>query len=209
MTTNLFQQRNRRAAVTAALAFTCLVPLAAVAATVGEKAPDFTLPDTDGKAHTLSELLDGKKIVVLEWFNPDCPFILKHHQQNHTMIDLAARYRDRGVVWLAINSAAAGKQGADLERNRKAREEYQMPFPVLMDADGAVGKSYGAKTTPHMFVIAADGTLAYAGAIDDDRSPSTLGKTNYVADAVDALLAGKPVPVKETPSYGCGVKYGS
>ena len=209
MTTNLFRQSHRRAALTAALALTCFVPLVATAATVGVKAPDFTLPDTDGQKHVLSELLDGKQIVVLEWFNPDCPFILKHHLHHHTMIDLAARYRDRGVVWLAINSAAAGKQGADLERNQKARVEYQMPFPVLMDADGAVGKSYGAKTTPHMFVIAADGTLAYAGAIDDDRSPSTPGKTNYVADALDALLAGKSVPVKETQSYGCGVKYGS
>ncbi len=200
----------RRAALAAALTLFCLAPLAArAAAVVGEPAPDFTLTDTDGKPHALAELVSAKRIVVLEWFNPDCPFILKHHQLHRTMDDLAARYRDKGVVWLAINSAAAGKQGAGLERNQKAREEYKMGFPVLMDESGAVGKAYGAKTTPHMFVIAPDGTLVYAGAIDDDRSPSTLGKTNHVAEALDAVLAGKPVPVKETQAYGCSVKYGS
>jgi peroxiredoxin len=206
----MIRHDTRRAALTAALMFICLVPVAArAAAVVGEPAPDFTLTDTEGKPHALADLLSAKRIVVLEWFNPDCPFILKHHVHNHTMIDLAARYRDQGVVWLAINSAAAGKQGAGLERNRKAREEYRMDFPILLDESGAVGRAYGAKTTPHMFVIASDGTLAYAGAIDDDRSPSTLGKVNYVADALDALLVGKPVPVKETQSYGCSVKYGS
>ncbi len=204
------RRHPRRAALAAALTLFCVIPVAArAAAVVGERAPDFTLTDTEGKPHTLAELVNAKQIVVLEWFNPDCPFILKHHVHNHTMTDLAARYREQGVVWLAVNSAAAGKQGAGLERNQKAREEYEMDFPVLMDESGAVGKAYGAKTTPHMFVIAADGTLAYAGAIDDDRSPSTPGKINHVAVALDALLAGKPVPVKETQAYGCSVKYGS
>lgn len=179
------------------------------AAVVGEPAPGFTLVDTDGKTVTLTDLLDGKHVVVLEWFNPGCPFILKHHQQHRTMDDLAARYRERGVIWLAINSAAPGKQGAGLEINRKAKEDFKMGFPILLDEGGDVGRAYGAKTTPHMFVIAPDGKLAYAGAIDDDRSPSTLGKANHVADAVEALLAGKPVPVKETQPYGCSVKYAS
>ena len=179
------------------------------AAVIGEPAPGFTLTDTDGKTIALADLLDGKHVVVLEWFNPGCPFILKHHQLNRTMDDLAARYRDRGVVWLAINSGAAGRQDAGLEANRKAKEEFKIGFPILLDESGEVGKAYGAKTTPHMFVIAPDGKLAYAGAIDDDRSPSTLGKVNHVADAIDALLAGKPVAVKETQPYGCSVKYAS
>jgi peroxiredoxin len=200
--------RTYRQAVAAALVLFCFAPGLARAAAVGEPAPDFTLTDTDGKVHALADLVGAQRVVVLEWFNPDCPFILKHHQHHRTMDDLAARYGEQGVIWLAINSAAAGKQGAGLERNQKARQEYKMSMPVLLDESGAVGKAYGAKTTPHMFVIAPDGTIAYAGAIDDDRSPSTLGKTNYVADALDAVLAGKPVAVEDTPAYGCSVKYG-
>ncbi len=206
----MIRHDTRRTVLAAAWTLFCLAPTTAGAAVaVGEPAPDFTLTDTDGTSHALADLRQAKRIVVLEWFNPDCPFILKHHVHNHTMNDLAVRYRDQGVVWLAINSAAAGKQGAGLERNQKAHEEYKMAFPVLLDESGAVGKAYGAKTTPHMFVIAADGKIAYAGAIDDDRSPSTLGKTNHVAAALDALLAGQPVPVAETQAYGCSVKYGS
>jgi peroxiredoxin len=199
----------RRHAVAAALALFCLAPALASAAAVGEKAPDFTLTDTDGKEHALADLLGAKRVVVLEWFNPGCPFILKHHQHNRTMDDLAARYGEQGVVWLAINSGAPGNQGAGLELNQKARSEFKMNIPVLLDESGTVGKAYGAKTTPHMYVISAEGTIVYAGAIDDDRSPSTLGKTNHVADALDAVLADKPVVVKETPPYGCSVKYGS
>ncbi len=146
-------------------------------------------------------------MVVLEWFNPDCPFIKKHHLDHKTMNETFAAVKDQGVVWLAINSGAPGKQGAGLERNRKAVEDYGVPFPVLLDPEGTVGRAYGARTTPHMFVIAADGTVAYAGAIDDDRSADTLGKTNDVAAALAAVLAGKPVATAETRPYGCSVKY--
>jgi peroxiredoxin len=114
---------------------------------------------------------------------------------------------DQGVVWLAICSSTEGKQGAGLERNQRAVKEYAMSFPVLMDTSGEVGKAYGAKTTPHMFVITADGTVAYAGAIDDNRSADTLGETNHVAAALHDLLSGKPVAVAETAPYGCSVKY--
>jgi len=185
-----------------------LVAVPALAGVVpGDKAPDFTLTDTDGASHTLSGLLKDGHVVVLEWFNPDCPFIRKHHKIHKTMNETWAAVKGQGVVWLAVNSGAPGEQGAGLERNRKAVADYDVPFPVLLDPDGAVGKAYGARTTPHMFVIAADGTVVYTGAIDDDRSADTLGKTNYVADALAAVLAGKPVPTAETRPYGCSVKY--
>ncbi|HOX24834.1 MAG TPA: thioredoxin family protein [Candidatus Krumholzibacteria bacterium] len=185
-----------------------LVAAAALAGVVpGDKAPDFVLPDLDGKEHSLDEYLDQGKIVVLEWFNPDCPFIKKHHLQAHTMNETYERFRDKGVVWLAINSGAEGKQGAGRERNLQAREDYDLAFPLLLDPAGTVGQSYGAKTTPHMFVIKADGTIAYTGAIDDDNSAGTFGKTNHVAEALSAVLAGEPVAQPETRPYGCSVKY--
>ncbi|MFB3909063.1 MAG: thioredoxin family protein [Candidatus Eisenbacteria bacterium] len=176
-------------------------------ATPGAPAPDFTLKDLDGKTHTLSEYTKQGKVVVLEWFNPDCPFVQKHHKLTRNMLDTADRYRAKGIVWLAINSGAPGMQGAGLERNRSARDEYAMDYPILLDDSGDVGRAYGAKTTPHMYVIDAKGTLVYKGAIDDDRSARALGKTNYVARALDELLAGKPVTQAETASYGCSVKY--
>lgn len=184
-----------------------LLALPALAAVPGDQAPEFTLIAVDGTEHTLSTYLEDCKFVVLEWFNPDCPFVKKHRLHHQTMNETQAAYADKGVVWLAINSSAEGKQGAGKERNLKAVEEYAMTVPVLLDTDGMVGRAYGAKTTPHMFIISADGLVAYAGAIDDDRSADTLGKTNYVAQALDALLAGKPVAVPETRSYGCSVKY--
>jgi len=176
--------------------------------TPGAEAPGFTLKDTDGNEHTLQSYLDEGKIVVLEWFNPDCPFIKKHHASNKTMNETFAAVSEKNVVWLAINSGAPGKEGAGLERNQKAVKEYEMPFPVLIDESGEVGKAYGAKTSPHMFIIASDGTVAYNGAIDDDRSASKLGKTNYVAAALNALLEGNEVEISETRAYGCSVKYG-
>jgi len=183
-------------------------PAAAPGPAIGQKAPDFTLTDTDGKKHTLSEYAKAGKIVVLEWFNPDCPFIKKHHTKATTMIDLAAEQQKKDVVWLAINSGAPGKQGAGLERNKQAKTEYKMTFPILMDESGTVGRLYGAKTTPHMFVIAKDGTLIYKGAIDDDKSPDKVGATLYVRTAVDRYAAGEKVDPSETTSYGCSVKYG-
>lgn len=174
----------------------------------GQKAPVFTLPDLEGKEHALATYLEQGKTVVLEWFNPDCPFIRKHHALHSTFADLASEYAERGVVVLAINSGAPGKQGAGLERNRKAKEEYGIAYPLLLDESGQVGLAYGALTTPHMYVIAPDGTLLYAGAIDDDRGAKELGKTNYVRQALDAHLAGKPVETTWTKPYGCSVKYG-
>lgn len=177
--------------------------------TAGEKAPMFTLKDTQGKEHSLKDVLakDTTKAVVIEWFNPDCPFVVKHHKNHTTMKDLAKEYAQQGVVWMAINSGAPGLQGAGVERNTKAIEEFKIEYPVLMDMDGKVGGLYGAKRTPEMFVIAKDGTIVYHGAIDSDRSARNLGEINYVKDALKAHLAGETVAVQRTQAYGCTVKY--
>lgn len=179
---------------------------AAPVAKLGETAPDFTLKDTDGKEVKLSEI--GKdKIVVLEWFNFGCPFVKKHHEKFDTMTKLANDYKDKGVVWIAICSSGEGKEGAGKEANAKIKKEWKMEYPILLDESGATGKAYGAKTTPHMYVIGKDGKLAYRGAIDNDRSPGKQGDKNYVKNALEELLAGKKVTEAETTAYGCGVKY--
>ena len=192
------------------LAVCALAPATSLAAAgIGDPAPDFTLTGTDGEEHTLSSYTDAGRIVVLEWFNPDCPFIKKHHAVHATMNELRDEFADRGVVWLAINSNSEGKQGHGLERNRAAREDYGMEYPVLLDASGKVGRLYGARTTPHMFVIGAgEGRpLLYAGAIDDNRSARDLGKTNHVRSALAAHLAGEEISPARTDPYGCSVKY--
>ncbi len=174
-------------------------------ARVGEEAPNFTLTDLDGKQHELASYVAAGKIVVLEWFNADCPFVKKHHARNKTMKDLAARHADQ-VVWLAINSSCEGAQGWGAERNRKAAEEYGIVYPILLDTDGTVGRLYQARNTPHMYVIDTKGILVYAGAIDDDPGRE-LGGVNYVAAALEAVEAGRPVETAETRPYGCAVKY--
>lgn len=188
---------------------TAPAPAAAAIAGVkpGDVAPDFTLKDLDGAEHSLSKYLADGKIVVIEWFNPDCPFIVKHHKLNRTMNDIYANLAHKGMVWLAVNSGAPGKQGAGLERNRKAYAEFEMPFPLLLDESGTVGRAYGAKTTPHMFIVGKDGKVAYNGAIDDDNSPTVPGKRNYVISALRALMDGREVPEPVTKPYGCSVKY--
>jgi len=199
--------RNTIAA--AVLSAILAIPMTGAAANLapGAAAPTFELTDTDGNTHRLADYLGQGRIVVLEWFNPDCPFIVKHHQTHRTMNETFAAVAYEGVIWLAINSSAPGKQGHGLQRNRRAVEEYDISFPVLIDEDGAVGRSYGAKTTPHMFVITPDGKVAYNGAIDDDRSAGKLGETNHVAEALTSLLDGKPVKTASTKPYGCSVKY--
>lgn len=177
------------------------------AAEVGKPAPAFTLTDTDGTTVNLADVVKGgTKIVVLEWFNPGCPFILKHHKDNKTFNDLYAKYHEKGVEFFAINSGAKGMQGYGKEANRQAKTDFALPYPILLDESGDVGHAYGAKTTPHVFIIAKDGTVAYKGAIDDDNSMK-VGKTNYAAKALDELLAGTSVTTPETKPYGCGVKY--
>jgi peroxiredoxin len=177
---------------------------------IGAAAPDFTLTDTDGKSVTLSALKG--KIVVLEWFNADCPFVKRNHGQG-TLKTYGNEASAKGdVVWLAINSSATGKQGAGLERNKAGRTEYGMTYPVLLDESGEVGKKYGARTTPHVYVIDKTGNVAYSGSIDnapdgDPRDAPTV--INFVGNALDELRAGKPVTKAKTDPWGCSVKYKS
>lgn len=177
------------------------------AAKVGEKAPDFTLTDLEGNSHTLSEYTNNGKIVVLEWFNPDCPYVVKHHERATTMQDLADKYEDDGVVWLAINSGKPGKQGTGMERNMSAKESFGFSYPLMLDETSAVGEMYGATRTPHMYIIDTDGVLRYAGAIDNNSSAREFGDVNYVDQALGQILAGETVTVTETQAYGCSVKY--
>jgi peroxiredoxin len=183
--------------------------LLAETAKVDQAAPNFTLLDSEGKKHSLSDFRG--KYVVLEWVNYDCPFVGKHYNSGN-MQKLQKEYTDKGVVWLSICSSAPGKQGyfEQKELHERMKKENAVPTAYLIDADGAVGKTYEAKTTPHMYAIDPSGILIYAGGIDN--IPSTdredIGKaTNYVQIVMDAALAGKTVPVKSTRSYGCSVKY--
>jgi len=170
----------------------------------GKKAPAFTLKTFDGQTVSLSDYKG--KIVVLEWFNFECPFVQYHYGKANTMIDLATKYKDKDVVWLAINSTSH----ATPEANKEFIEKHKLPYPILDDRSGVVGHAYDAKTTPHLFIITPAGNIAYDGAIDN----SPLGKTpagekpvNYVDQALTELLAGKKVSVTNTKSYGCSVKY--
>jgi peroxiredoxin len=172
-------------------------------------APDFALKDISGKEHKLSGY--AGKFVVLEWINHGCPFVRKHYDSGN-MQKLQKTYAEKGVIWLSICSSAPGKQGNyPPETWRKLTEDKgAKPTAVLLDTDGKVGRAYGAKTTPHMFVIDPKGKLIYKGAIDDDRSTSpkkAAAAKNYVAAALDAAMAGKKIEVAETRSYGCSGKY--
>lgn len=179
------------------------------AAVVDQKAPDFTLTDASGKKVSLSAF-EGK-YVVLEWINFDCPIVRKHYGSKN-MQNLQAAYTKKEVVWLSICSSAKGKQGhfEGKELAERMAKEGINSTAYLIDVDGKVGKMYGAKTTPHIFIIDPAGTLIYAGAIDDTPSanPDDIkGAVNYVSTTLDASMAGKPVTVKTTAPYGCGVKY--
>jgi peroxiredoxin len=173
---------------------------------IGQAAPAFELKDTDGKTVKLSDFKG--KIVVIEWFNPQCPYVVKHHEKNSTMTDTYNKFKDKGVVWLAINSGAAGKEGAGHEKSAKAKADWKIPFPVLLDESGKTGKAYGSKNTPGMFVIDAAGNLAYMGAIDNNDNPNEAGKINYVDQALTQLGAKETVSTPVTKPYGCNIKYG-
>jgi peroxiredoxin len=181
----------------------------AAPAALGKPAPDFTLPDLDGKPVRLADFRG--KIVVLEWFNPECPYVKASHTKG-SLARSPEMHVSEGAVWLAVNSGAPGKQGAGVEKSRAGREQFGIKYPVLIDETGEVGKLYGAERTPHMYVIDAKGVLVYRGAIDN--SPDGIGESptdgklvNYVEQAVHALLGGRPVAVADTKAYGCSVKY--
>jgi peroxiredoxin len=175
----------------------------------GYPAPDFSLPAADGTTKKLSDY--AGKTVVLEWFNSGCPYVQKHYASGN-MQKLQREYTAKGIVWLGIVSSAPGKQG------HLTAEELQLKIAslksahtaMLIDETGEVGKLYGAKTTPHMFIVKQDGTLAYEGAIDDKRGTDIaeiVDAKNYVRQALDELAEGKKVSTPKTTSYGCSVKY--
>ena len=167
---------------------------------VGKKAPGFSLVDQNGKTHKLSDY--AGKNVVLEWTNPGCPFVVRHYEAG-TMKKLADTSAADSVVWLAVNSShfTTAKESADWAK------EHGHTFLTLHDADGKVGKAYGAATTPHMYVVDAKGLVAYEGAIDSDAWVKDAKAANYVAAALADLKAGRSVAKPFVKPYGCSVKY--
>ena len=178
-----------------------VLPLNSYAADTSlENAPLFSLLDTNGNKISLEDLKG--KTVVLEWTNPDCPYVKRHYREE-TMKKLAAKYADKNVTWLSINST----HYMDDTDNKDWVSKRKILYPVLNDREGKVGKLYDAKTTPHMFIINSDGKLMYRGAIDDDPKGAKANRTNYVDKALSEILSGKEVELTETTSYGCSVKY--
>ena len=182
----------------------------ATAPVVGQAAPDFTATDIEGKPVKLADLKG--KIVVLEWNNPECPFVLKHYETKNMQKLQAEVTAKPDVVWVTINSSAEGQQGSldDAKAKEYVAKSEAKPSHYVLDPKGDIGHLYQAKTTPHMFVIGKDGILAYAGAIDDNPTPrheTVETAKNYVRAAVEALEAGKKVEVATSQPYGCGVKY--
>ncbi len=194
-------------AILASLATTTL--LALDSPPVGSAAPDFSLTDAKGQTHSLSQYKG--KYVVLEWFNPECPFVKKHYGSGN-MQKLQEEYTRKGVVWLTIDSNAPGSEGnmtpEQAEKVAAAWKTHQTA--LLLDPEGKAGRAYGAKNTPNMVVISPEGKIAYEGAIDSKATPNPSdipNSTNYVKVALDESLAGKPVTTANTKPYGCSVKY--
>jgi peroxiredoxin len=186
-----------------------LAAMTHAAVTPGATAPDFTLTAVDGKPVSLSQFRG--KYVVLEWFNSECPFVQKHYTSGN-MQKLQSRYTSEGIVWLAINSTNPEHSNyRDPQRSREIMSQWKgSPTALLLDPEGGVGQAYEARTTPHMYIIDPQGKLVYRGGIDDKPSFSPRDipdSRNYVATALDELLAGKPVNENDTRPYGCSVKY--
>jgi peroxiredoxin len=176
---------------------------------VGTTAPDFSLTDSKGKTQTVSQYKG--KYIVLEWFNPECPFVKKHYGSGN-MQKLQEEFTGKGVVWLSIDSSAPGLEGnlTAEQANAKMTEWKTKQTALVLDPDGKAGRSYGAKNTPHMFVINPEGKIIYEGAIDSKPSSNAsdiAGSTNYVKVALEESLAGKTVSNANTKPYGCSVKY--
>ncbi len=199
---------NCLAPLSLALAFASGATLAATAG-VGQAAPPFSATDVDGKAVALADFKG--RTVVLEWVNPECPYVRKHYGSANMQATQKAAAA-KGVVWLAVNSTDTRHVDYRPPAAMAAwmKSQGAAPTATLMDADGKLGRTYGARTTPHMFVIDARGTLVYAGAIDDKPSANAADvktATNHVSAALADVLAGKPVAQPATRAYGCSVKY--
>lgn len=196
-------------ALAAAVILFAAMPVKA-AVEIGKPAPEIEATDTNGNPFKLSD--HKGKIVVLEWTNNECPFVMKHYGSGNMQATQKAAAEMGDVDWVSIVSSAPGRQGhvSAEEANKIATEAGATITAELLDESGEIGKAYDAKTTPHMFVIDKEGNVAYAGAIDDKPSPNpaTLqGATNYVLAALESLNAGKDIEVKQSQPYGCGVKY--
>ena len=177
----------------------------------GDKAPEFSATGSDGKVYKSSVFTREHRVIVLEWFNKDCPYVHKFYDSK-TMQGLQEKAVADKVVWLTIASSAEGKEGhLDANEAAKVRTEKGMnSTALLLDGKGTIARAYGAKTTPHMFIIDKKGRIAYAGALDDRPSalPKSLdGAENYVTEALTSLAKGEPVKTPSTAPYGCGVKY--
>ncbi len=198
--------------IATAVAFSAALLTAGVASAapeVGKAAPGFTGTDTAGKTWSLAEL-KGKP-VILEWTNHDCPYVVKHYESGN-MQALQREATEAGYVWLSVISSAPGKQGhvSGEQAEELTETRNAAPTAVLLDGEGSIGKAYGARTTPHMFVIDQDGTLAYMGGIDDKATTKLAdveGSENYVRLAMADLASGQPVANAVTRPYGCSVKY--
>jgi peroxiredoxin len=182
---------------------------AAEAPRVGAPAPGFSLPDANGKTHSLGEFKG--KYVVLEWFNPGCPFVQKHYKSEN-MQQLQKQFTGKGVVWLTIDSSAEGKQGylTSAEAKKQMTDWKMNSTALLLDPSGKVGHEYDATNTPHMYVIDPSGKLIYSGAIDNKptANPDDIkGATNYVQAALTEAMEGKPVETTNSRAYGCSIKY--
>ena len=194
-----------------AISFIATTLFAADVPPVGSNAPEFSLPDANGKTHSLSQYKG--KYVVLEWFNPECPFVKKHYGSDN-MQKLQAEYTGKGVVWLTIDSNAPGTEGnITAEQAQKIMQSWKTKQTgLLLDPESKVAKLYGAKNTPNMVIINPDGKIVYEGAIDSKPTPNPNdipNSTNYVKAALDESLSGKPVSNAQTKPYGCSVKYKS
>ena len=202
-------QKNVKSLIAVALSAVFTIA-AANAAEIGKEAPAFTATNVKNEKVSLADYKG--KVVVLEWVNFGCPFVVKHYSSKN-MQKLQSDYTSKDVVWLTVNSSAEDKKGAYLEPSKlaeKTAEEGSKATEVIVDADGTVGKAYGAKVTPHMMIIAKDGTLAYTGAIDSKASTDAAdieGANPLFANALDSVLAGKEVENAKNEPYGCGVKY--
>ena len=170
----------------------------------GKTAPAFTLNSFDGGAISLSDYKG--KIVVLEWLNPECPYLRYHYEKENTMIELAKKYKADNVVWLAVNSTSH----FTAEKDKEFADKHNLDYAILSDSSGVVGRAYGAKTTPHIFIIDTDGNIAYDGGIDNAPlgiPPAGEALINYVDKALTELIGGKAVSTPNTKPYGCSVKY--
>jgi peroxiredoxin len=200
----------KRVLLPALMALALVLPATAQAAPeIGRPAPAFTGTDSHGVNHNLADFKG--KTVVLEWTNEGCPYVHKHYDSGH-MQALQEKATGDGVIWLTVVSSAEGKQGfmSPDEANALIEKQHSHETARILDPSGEIGSLYGAKTTPHMFVIDPAGTLVYMGAIDDrpTTDPASLdGATNYVEAALQAVKAGTPVATPMTQPYGCGVKY--